>query len=245
MALVLCPPLTDLMTPGRPGGTAREGPALESIELLRLWVVSQPHYQCCTPISFGRGVSKVYPCIRVAYISVSTSAGQECPSLSGMCLACSPTAGLTHFFVGIPMGLGAGFKLIDKDKDKDKDRDKDNQKARARDDENEKPRSKHREREKDDIPKSRKNPEEPHDTPSGWTSMIEDWLCHGGGAGLRTSSPTVADVGFPKPLSPRIPSKEPRKGPYQLLVKERMMGIYLAVYIHREIRPLVRGIHDS
>lgn len=132
------------------------------------------------------------------------------------------------------MGLGAGFKLIDKDRDKDKDKERDREKDREYD----KPRSRHKE--KDDYGRSREDPF--HDTPSGWTSMIEDWLCHGSGAGVRTS-PTVADVGFPKPLSPRLLPKEPRKGPYQLLIKERMMGIYLAIYIHRDLRPLVRGNH--
>jgi hypothetical protein len=131
------------------------------------------------------------------------------------------------------MGLGAGFKLIDKDKDKEKDKDRDREKDREYD----KPRSRHKE--KDDHGRSREDGS--HEAPSGWTSMIEDWLCQGSGSGPRASSPTVADVGFPKPLSPRLPSKEPRKGPYQLLIKERMMGIYLAVYIHRDLRPLVRG----
>jgi hypothetical protein len=119
------------------------------------------------------------------------------------------------------MGLGAGLtKLIDKDKDKDRDR--------------------------DEVPRARRNPEDsPHDIPSGWTSMIEDWLCNGSGTGTRINSPTVADVGSPKPLSPRLPAaKEPRKGPYTLLIKERMMGIYLAVYIHRDMVPLVRGTYS-
>lgn len=45
----------------------------------------------------------------------------------------------------------------------------------------------------------------------------------------------TADVSAPKPLMRRVPSKDPRKGPYQLLVKERLMSIYLAIYIHRDI----------
>ena len=32
-----------------------------------------------------------------------------------------------------------------------------------------------------------------------------------------------------------------RAGPYELAAKERMMGIYLAVYVHRDVRPLIRG----
>ncbi|KAK0480241.1 inositol polyphosphate phosphatase [Armillaria novae-zelandiae] len=136
-------------------------------------------------------------------------AGQECPSMSGM-----------------PMGLGAGFKLIEKD-DKDKDRS-----------------SKHSI--KDDTVRSKKNVEDPpHEALTGWTSMVEDWLCHGGSCGTRVSSPTTSDISMPKALSPRITSKEPRKGPYQLLIKERMMGIYLAVYIHRDLKSHVEGTSKS
>lgn len=122
------------------------------------------------------------------------------------------------------MGLGASLnKLIEKDKDRDRE---------SRD--SEKSRSRHKD--KDEDPQA-------HESPSGWTSMVEDWLCQG--SGTRTSSPTVADIGFPKPLAPRPPFKEPKKGPYQLLVKERMMGIYLAIFIHRDLRPLIRGTSRS
>ncbi|KAH0584979.1 hypothetical protein H2248_008249 [Termitomyces sp. 'cryptogamus'] len=122
---------------------------------------------------------------------------------------------------GIPMGLGAGLnKLMEKDKNKDREN-------------LEKSRTRHKDKDEDQS----------HEPPSGWTSMIDDWLCQG--SGTRTSSPTVADIGFPKPLAPRPLFKEPRKGPYQLLVKERMMGIYLAVFIHRDLHPLVRGTSRS
>ncbi|KAG6873244.1 hypothetical protein C0995_001264 [Termitomyces sp. Mi166 len=124
---------------------------------------------------------------------------------------------------GIPMGLGAGLnKLIEKDKDKDRES-RDLEKSRIR----------HKDKDED----------QPHEPPSGWTSMIEDWLCQG--SGTRASGPTVADIGFPKPLAPRPPFKEPKKGPYQLLIKERMMGIYLAIFIHRDLRPLIRGTSRS
>lgn len=33
-----------------------------------------------------------------------------------------------------------------------------------------------------------------------------------------------------------------RTGPYELLVKERLMGIYMAVYVHRDVQPLVEGM---
>jgi len=152
------------------------------------------------------------------------SAGQECPTTSGalLCLVIhAEVRVVTLALTGIPMGLGAGFKLIDKDKDREKDKERDKEKDR------------------EDVPHS------PHDMPSGWTSMIEDWLCNGTGAVVRTFSPTVADVSSPKALSPRpLSLKEPRKGPYTLLAKERMMGIYLAVYIHRDLSPLVRGVYS-
>ena len=32
-----------------------------------------------------------------------------------------------------------------------------------------------------------------------------------------------------------------RVGSYVLAVKERMMGIYLAVYVHRDVEPLLQG----
>ncbi|KAI0073686.1 hypothetical protein K474DRAFT_170948 [Panus rudis PR-1116 ss-1] len=35
------------------------------------------------------------------------------------------------------------------------------------------------------------------------------------------------------------------KGPYELLVKERMMGLYLAVFVHRDVKNLVRGTSKS
>ncbi|CAK5268597.1 unnamed protein product, partial [Mycena citricolor] len=124
-------------------------------------------------------------------------AGQECPSM-----------------LRIPMGLGAGFKLIDREKDKETD------KPRDREGEGREPLA--------------------HHEGFGWTSMIEDWLCHG----VRGASPTPSDISSPKPLAPRSSPKD-RRGPYQLLVKERMMGLYLSVYIHRELRPFVKGISRS
>ncbi|KAJ7032469.1 inositol polyphosphate phosphatase [Mycena alexandri] len=141
-------------------------------------------------------------------------AGQECPSM-----------------LGIPMGLGAGFKLIDRERDRDADRGE-REKAKERDKDYDRPRSKLH---KDDVKDS------PSHEGTGWTAMIEDWLCHGA---RQATSPTPSDIGGPKPLSARAAPKE-RKGPYQLLIKERMMGLYLAIYIHRELRPLVRGTSRS
>lgn len=74
--------------------------------------------------------------------------------------------------------------------------------------------------------------------PMGWTSIVEDWLCHGGVA-MRT--PSTPSIGFPQPLIRQKSVKEPRKGPYQLLIKERLMGIYMAIYIHRDLKSSVQG----
>ncbi|KAG6856305.1 hypothetical protein H0H87_005720 [Tephrocybe sp. NHM501043] len=132
------------------------------------------------------------------------------------------------------MGLGAGFKLIDKEKDRERDRESD--KIRSRHSLKE-PHYNHKSP-SDDSP-------HPHDPPTGWTSLLESYLCSGSPSSRGSSSPTVADIGFPKPLTPRPPSREPKKGPYMLLVKERMMGIYLAVFVHRDIRHLVKGTSRS
>ena len=130
--------------------------------------------------------------------------------------------------LGIPMGLGAGFKILDKDRDKSKDLEKDHDKVSFKI------------KDKHDDNRSQKHDDESDAPPIGWTSLVEDWLCNGTGQ-CRPSSPTIADVGFPRPLIRQKSSKEARKGPYQLLIKERLMGIYLAVYIHRDLKPFVQG----
>uniref|UniRef100_A0A8H8CKZ1 Inositol polyphosphate-related phosphatase domain-containing protein n=1 Tax=Psilocybe cubensis TaxID=181762 RepID=A0A8H8CKZ1_PSICU len=138
-------------------------------------------------------------------------AGQECPTPSG-----------------IPMGLAASFKILDKDRDKSKEFDRETERPR--------------EKERNDDPKLDEDAEYP---PVGWTSMVEDYLCHCGGVTSRTGSPSTSDVGFPRPLMRQKSSKETRKGPYQLLIKERLMGIYMAVYIYRDLKPFVRGMSKS
>ncbi|KAF8207552.1 hypothetical protein K438DRAFT_1815204 [Mycena galopus ATCC 62051] len=121
---------------------------------------------------------------------------------------------------GIPMGLGAGFKFIDREKDRDAEK---GEKAKDRDKDYDNPRSKL----KDDF-------KDPSHEISGWTAKIDEWLCHG----ARQASPSPSDISVPKRLSAQGKPKE-RKGPYQLLIKERMMGLYLAIYIHRTSRSAV------
>ena len=118
------------------------------------------------------------------------------------------------------MGLGAGFKLKDKEKESLSPIDSEPDLASM---------------------------------PYGWTAILEDWLSHAGGSNPEPS-PIMGNGsrranGEPQPLTPpnlkrRISTKAAvsQKGPYEILIKERMMGLYLAVYIHREIKHLVRGM---
>ncbi|GJE85589.1 EEP domain-containing protein [Phanerochaete sordida] len=100
--------------------------------------------------------------------------------------------------------------------------------------------------------------------PYGWTALLEDWYVNGSGHNDHSTSPArpssqdghtptgyLDDSDVPLSakakstgdLSARINSH--RKGPYELLVKERMMGLYLAIFIHRDIKELVRGTSRS
>ena len=118
------------------------------------------------------------------------------------------------------MGLGAGFKIKDKEKESPSPIDSEPDLASM---------------------------------PYGWTAILEDWLSHAGGSKPEPSPITGNGSrkvnGEPRPPIPpnlkrRITTKAAvsQKGPYEILIKERMMGLYLAVYIHREIKHLVRGM---
>jgi hypothetical protein len=131
------------------------------------------------------------------------------------------------------MGLTAGFKILDKDRDKSKEFDKDH----------DKPNQKLKEKEKGIEYKPHKLEEDSEGPPTGWTSMLEDFLCNGG-TSSRNGSPSTAEIGLPRPLGRQKTVKEARKGPYQLLIKDRLMGIYMAVFIHRDLKPLVRGMES-
>ena len=71
---------------------------------------------------------------------------------------------------------------------------------------------------------------EHHHPPSSWSSILENWYSHSCPPPSTTSDPNE----HPQTESQRV-------GPYELLIKERMMGLYLAVFIHREARPFIRG----
>ncbi|KAH7912033.1 Endonuclease/exonuclease/phosphatase [Hygrophoropsis aurantiaca] len=156
-------------------------------------------------------------------------AGQECPSTSGL-----------------PMALGAGFKLIDKEKEREKDKTDD---AHS---------EKHHHKRKDKEREIWKSIEDLTEElivhhPSGWTSLLEHWLCHRTQANSYPNSIQASEqasrdaVSSPKrsSLHRRLTVKEKDKGPYVPLIKERMMGLYLSIYIHRDIRDMVTGTSKS
>ncbi|KAI0350062.1 DNase I-like protein [Trametes cingulata] len=138
-------------------------------------------------------------------------AGQECPSASG-----------------IPMALGAGFKLNSKDKDNSRSRnsllpqDADDALRKSAD---------------ADLLTPGDKPHEHHHPPSSWSSVLENWYCHTPVAGIKDAVASDPNL--------KTQHEAQRIGPYELLVKERMMGLYLAVFIHREAKPLVRGTSKS
>jgi hypothetical protein len=147
------------------------------------------------------------------------SAGQECPSLSG-----------------IPRGLGAGFKLGSGDKEKEKDRERDKDKDKDPDNVEQEP----------PEPLLEKRDEEPVPHTSGWTSILEDFFVHGmtvvGPSARAKDKGSQTELGRSYSANDiRRRAKTATKGPYELLVKERLMGIYLAVFVHRDAKHLVRG----
>ena len=154
------------------------------------------------------------------------SAGQECPSLSG-----------------IPLGLGAGFKLGSGDKEKEKDRERDKDKDKDPDNvEQESPEPPIEKR----GPKVEQRDEEPVPHTSGWTSILEDFFVHG--MTVVGHSARAKDKGSQSELGRSYSANDIRRrpktgtrGPYEMLVKERLMGIYLAIFVHRDAKHLVRG----
>ncbi|KAH9988985.1 hypothetical protein BJV77DRAFT_1018835 [Russula vinacea] len=157
-------------------------------------------------------------------------AGQECPSLSG-----------------IPHGLGAGFRLGSGEKEKEKDKERDKDKDRDHDNvEHESPEPLIEKR----GPKSEQRDEEPVPHTTGWTSVLEDFFVHGmtvvGPSARAKDKGSQSDLGRSYSTGDiRRRPKTGTKGPYELLVKERLMGIYLAIFVHRDAKHLVRGTSKS
>lgn len=66
-------------------------------------------------------------------------------------------------------------------------------------------------------------------------------LSDAGGSPMPPIPPSKTD---PMPGSSSLDAPRPL-GPYQFLVKERLMGLYVAIFVHRDCRPWVEGVdHD-
>ena len=147
---------------------------------------------------------------------------------------------------GIPMGLGAGIKLGVPDKEKEKDKSEDHEGLLHH-----LQSLKRKDKERDEVGRGWKSSDDLLDevvvnlNHPGWTSTLEHWLCHRTQANPQVQGDhALKDISAsPKrhSLHRRVTVKESEMGPYVPLVKERMMGLYLAVYIHRDLRDLVEG----
>ena len=126
-----------------------------------------------------------------------------------------------------------------KDKDKGRNKEKDKDKDRETDGhETFRPPGERRIRKSD--------PEEPVPHTSGWTSILEDFFVHGRAVvepGTRAKDKASYSDSW------RVDSNSDTagcpvtrtKGPYEMLVKERLMGIYIAIFVHRDAKHLVLG----
>lgn len=94
--------------------------------------------------------------------------------------------------------------------------------------------------------------------PKGWSDLLEDWFCNR--AGEPTQRPSAApsadasdveeDAGLAIPSEPSRSKANARvveegKGSYQLVRKERMLGIYLAVFVWKGCSHLLQSTSSS
>ncbi|KAG8825868.1 hypothetical protein FRC17_008488 [Serendipita sp. 399] len=184
-------------------------------------------------------------------------AGQECPTL-----------------MGLPLGLGGGIKWDREEDEKKKDRkDKEDEKKRKDTVREKEKESNHSRTDLSSGARTPSRYHHTVHNAVGWTSILEDYFSRGIGSiqGVKpdilspSENPSVSsfltspDRNLPlnSPAAPEIANKTakwklppgetdvPKIGPYELLTKERVMGIYLAVYVHRDVLPLVEGYSQS
>ncbi|KAI5115634.1 hypothetical protein M0805_008636 [Coniferiporia weirii] len=157
-------------------------------------------------------------------------AGQECPTVSG-----------------IPLGLGASFRH--KDKEKHKDGEKAHRKGKGKDGKDiEDPFDP-----EGSPPNNSSNPTTDSNSTSGasgptsgWSWILEEWFCRGlGQRSDHSGTSSASELYNTQTSASTSTSTEPSTGPYELLAKERLMGIYMAVFIYRDLKPLVRGVSKS
>jgi hypothetical protein len=184
------------------------------------------------------------------------SAGQECPTL-----------------MGLPMGLGGGFKWSKDDDEKEKEHKEGHRpSSKEKDKDPEKDERRHSSEHNRTLdaplpatptPSVKEKEKERHAV--GWSAILEDYFSRGTGSINANSALSIpaatskqASSSSTSSLSPehllpptsvwKLPPGGPdihRLGPYELITKERMMGLYLAVYVHRDSRDLVNGHSKS
>lgn len=199
--------------------------------------------------------------------------------------------------MGLPLGLGGGFKWSKDDDEKEKehkekeghkpnstkDKEKDKDKVLERGERRHS--SEHNRAPLPPVPstptpsvKEKEKEKEKDHHAVGWSAILEDYFSRGVGSvdakrGHSTPGDTLSvskQVGSstsppsPEHLRPpacptrlgsnntdaalKVPQGSPhvpRLGPYELVTKERMMGLYLAVYVHRDSGELVHGHSKS
>jgi hypothetical protein len=160
--------------------------------------------------------------------------------------------------MGLPLGLGGGMKW-DKDED-DKTKDKKDEDKKKKDNQTSVEHLVTPGSQGSRTPTglgartpSRNQKHAHHNV--GWSAILEDYFSRGVGS-IQGARPDIKAL-LPNQPAPTTDNKEakwtvppeggemPKVGPYELLAKERMMGIYLAVYVHRDIRHLVEGFSQS
>ena len=170
--------------------------------------------------------------------------------------------------MGLPLGLGGGLKWDKEEEEKRFKKEKEDTKKKKEKGKEELPKP---EPSPAATPGTRTpSKHNPHHT-TGWSAILEDYFSRGIGSipgvkpDLAASPPGNASLSSllkspnrgPPSASANVQGmankdakwnlppgggEVPKTGPYELLTKERMMGIYLALYIHRDIRPLVEGL---
>ncbi|GAA6053572.1 hypothetical protein JCM3770_005200 [Rhodotorula araucariae] len=81
----------------------------------------------------------------------------------------------------------------------------------------------------------------------GWTSLLEAYLCGGCSHSSPTSSSASSEGGSDVEdggdgVAPAAEARPPSRGPYVLIEKERLMGIYCAVFVAKCCEGLVKGV---
>jgi hypothetical protein len=209
------------------------------------------------------------------------SAGQECPTL-----------------MGLPMGLGGGFKWSKEDDEKEREhkeehKEKERHRPKSAKDRDKDPEKDERRHSSEHIrtldtslptiittptPSVKEKEKEKDNHAMGWSAILEDYFSRGivsadvrrapstpvansstsrqvNGSRSTSSSPPEHLQPSLSPARPGSNNKNmilqlpqggpPRLGPYELIAKDRMMGLYLAVYVHRDSGELVQGHSKS